>query len=187
MADRDRTTQLLKRFSDGDTGVCDALFGAIEAELHKLARMHMAGRERAHTLQSTALVHEAWLRLIDADDATFPSRGHFYSMASKVMRSILVDHARRKAAEKRGGDRVRVTLVEGAGDEPDFSEADVLDLHDALGRLEAIDAERARIVELRYFGGLTMPDLAESVGLPLRTVERRLQAATAWLRDALRG
>jgi RNA polymerase sigma factor (TIGR02999 family) len=184
---RERTTLLLRRFSDGDEGVAAELYASIQGELRDLARMHMSGRGSAHTLQSTALVHEAWLRLVDAEHASYASRGHFYAMASKVMRSILVDHARKKGAEKRGGDRARVPLADRASDDPEFSAADVLDLHAALGRLEGVDPERARVLELRYFGGLTTSEIAETMDIPLRTVERRIQAATAWVRGELGG
>ncbi|MCA8951560.1 MAG: sigma-70 family RNA polymerase sigma factor [Planctomycetes bacterium] len=187
MTSRERTTQLLRRLSDGDSAAADDLYGAIRGELHRLAEIHLARRQPGHTLQSTALVHEAWLRLVDAETASFQSRGHFYAMASKVMRSILVDHARRKNAEKRGGDRARVPLAERASEPTEFSAGDVLDLHAALEQLEHIDADRARILELRYFGGLSMADIANSMAIPLRTAERRVQAATAWLRARLGG
>lgn len=186
MSSAERTTELLHRLSDGDETVADDLYRAIRAEMYRLARGHMAHRGAAHTLQSTALVHEAWVRLVDAKDATWKSRHHFYGMASKVMRSILVDHARRKSSEKRGGNLARVPLAERAGDEPEFCETDVLDLHAALEALEQLDPERARVLELRYFGGLGTNEIAATLQMPLRTVERRIQAATAWVRDRMR-
>lgn len=178
---------MLQRLSEGDESVSDDLYLAIHAEMCQLAQMHMAGRTPGHTLQSTALVHEAWMRLVEAREASWASRGHFYSMASRVMRSIVVDHARRKGAEKRGGDRVRVPMPESASEEADFSETDLLDLHSALDDLERVDPERARLLELRYFGGLALKDIAAATDTPLRTVERRLEAATAWVRDKMKG
>ena len=187
MPDRERTTQLLNRVAEGAGDSQAEVMNEIHAELKKLARMHMAREGPAHTLQPTALVHEAWIRLIDAEAASWESRHHFYSMASKVMRSILVDHARRRKAEKRGGDRARVALAdrdEGAGE---LGADDLLDVHDALEQLARVDGELASTLELRYFGGLAVKDIAETTGTPKRTVERRLRAATAWVRERIDG
>jgi RNA polymerase sigma factor (TIGR02999 family) len=186
---RDRATVLLNRLGAGDAGVADELMQLVYAELHALARAQMGREAHDHTLQATALVHEAFLRLVQQPDQLgFESRRQFYRLASKVMRSLLVDHARRKKAAKRGGDRVRVALDEaaasGAGAERDV---DLLDLDEALAGLGEVDEELARLVELRYFGGLTVPQVAETLGLPQRTTERKLGVAAAWLRERLDG
>jgi RNA polymerase sigma factor (TIGR02999 family) len=186
---RDRATQLLNRLGSGDPAVADELMRLVYAELHALARAQMVREAPDHTLQATALVHEAFLRLVQQpEQASFESRRQFYRLASKVMRSLLVDHARRKKAAKRGGDRLRVALDQaeapGAGAERDV---DLLDLDEALAGLAGVDDELARLVELRFFGGLTVPQVAETLGLPLRTAERRLGVAAAWLRERLDG
>ena len=185
MADIDAITRLLNRSLAGDEEASSTLWDHVHSELGSLARGHMAREGSEHTLQATALVHEAWMRLVGAKDAGWKSRGHFYAMASKIMRQILVDHARGKKAEKRGGGLGRVPLEGAAGDEPGTSldPIDLLDLHDALDALAEVDAERAQLLELRYFGGLQIAEIAEASGLPVRTVERRLAAATGWVRQ----
>lgn len=182
MPDPNAITRLLNLSREGDRGASSALWEEIHAELHALADGHM-GRERDdHTLQPTALAHEAWMRLVGATDASWQSRGHFYAMASKVMRSILVDHARRKKTEKRGGSRVRVALEERAP--PDERDpVDLVDLDQALEELAGVDPDRARILEMRYFGGLSIAEISGATGTPVRTVERRLAAATGWVRE----
>lgn len=188
----EHTTRLLARLSAGDASVADELLGRIYAELRALAVGHMQRQSPSHTLQPTALVHEAYLRLIDQPGASYASQGHFYALASRVMRTVLVDHARERKAEKRGGDRLRVPL-EGcaaeagdAADDPAAADAhDLMDVDEALKALAQVDAELVEVVELRHFGGLTTPKAAEVLGVSERTVERRLRAATAWLQRRL--
>ena len=177
-------TELLRRRSAGEATAGDALLDLVYDELRELAARHLA-RERAdHTLQPTALIHEAWMRLDGRPDDSFPSRGHYFSLASRVMRQLLTDHARSGNAEKRGGGRERVTLEDREGTAtPD--PIDVLTLDQALTELAEVDPELERIVVLRFFGGLTASEAAETMGMPLRTLERRHRTASAWLRRAL--
>jgi RNA polymerase sigma factor (TIGR02999 family) len=176
-------TELLNRFCAGDAAAARELAPLVYEELRKLAGSAMR-RDARHTLPPTALVNEAWLRFAGAD-ASFESRNHFYALAARIMRSVLCDHARARAAEKRGGERQRITLLEDAriGDEPDL---DLLEVDEALRRLETMDEDLHRLVELRFFGGLSHPEIAELTAVPLRTVERRWALARAWLKGELR-
>jgi len=138
-----------------------------------------------HALQATALVHEVYVRLIDQRQVEWRGRAHFFGVAAAIMRRILVDHARRRRADKRGGDWVRVTLSEADGVAPGTREIDVLALHESLERLAALDPQQARVVELRYFGGLTIEETAEVVRVSTATVVREWTFAKAWLRADL--
>lgn len=181
-----RTTSLLRRFGDGDRSVQDELSRLVYAELHRLAERQLAGQPPGHTLQPTALVHEAWLRLVDQAGASFERKRDFFAFAGRAMRSVLVDHARRRGARKRGGERGRVPLEavdQLARDRP--AEADLLAVDEALTRLQGVDPELVRIVELRFFGGLSCAEVAEVTGAGLRTVERRWRLARAWLHTEL--
>jgi RNA polymerase sigma-70 factor (ECF subfamily) len=163
-----------------------ALFDEVYVQLHALAKMQMSKERSDHTLQPTALVHEAYMRLFGAGDISWESRRQFFGTASKIMRSLLVDHARGRRAKKRGGNLIKLSLLEDtpAADTSE-QEIDILDLHESLERLSGIDTSMADSVELRYFGGLSIKETAASLGVPLRTTERRLQAASMWLRDDL--
>ena len=187
MDSRDRATQLLNRLGSGDSRVADEVLALVGEELRVLARDHMAREGPGHTLQPTALVNEAWLRLVRNDEASFESRRQFYALASRVMRSLLVDHPRAKRAAKRGGGRVRVDLEPELPQQAQAEQVDLLDLDEALGALAAADADLGRAVELGFFGGLSVEQTAEALDLPLRTTERRLRVATAWLREHLDG
>ena len=183
----DHATQLLNRLGAGERDVEPELLALVQAELHDLARRHMAREAQNHTLQPTALLNEVWVRLFQRDGgASFEARKQFYALASRVMRSVLVDHARRRNADKRGG-KERPVALDTQTPASDADPVDALDLDEALCALEASDDELARLVELRYFGGLTVPQLAEQLGIAQRTAERRLRAATAWLRERLGG
>lgn len=175
-----RCTQLLNQLGSSECATNAELMEMVHAELHRLAEIQMRSQASSHTLQPTALVNEAWIRLVDQEHARYGSRSHFFALASKVMRSILVDHARRKQAQKRAGSGVRVTLHEEAAVQagPDL---DVLTVDEALTSLAEEDPELARIVELRVFGGLSAPEAAEVVGMPLRSLERAYQVARLWL------
>jgi len=183
--DPSRTASLLGRMRAGDAAAEEDLLAHLYAELHALAERGM-GRERAdHTLQPTALVHEAWLRIArGADTPVWEGRGHFLAVAAQAMRRVLVDHARRRAAEKRGAEAVRVELDEPLAG-PDARELDVLALDEALERLSARDAELGRIVELRFFGGLTAPETGAVLGLSVRQVEGAWVTARGWLHREL--
>jgi RNA polymerase sigma factor (TIGR02999 family) len=180
-------TGLLLAWRAGDATAGEQLLPAIYDELHRQAARAMRREDGAHTLQATALVHEAYLRLVDQRRVEWRSRAHFFGVAAQMMRRVLVDHARTRLAAKRGGALQRVTLSGiDAGVDPTVSdELDVLALHDALERLAALDPEQARLVELRYFGGLGIEDTAEALGVSPATVKREWAVARAWLRREL--
>ncbi len=172
-------THLLAEWRDGDERALDAIVPQVYHELRGLAARHLASERPDHTLQATALVHEAYARLVDAD-ISWEDRVHFFAVASGTMRRVLVDHARARGAEKRGGLVLTVTLHEGLLAE----EAPVdrlLDLDRAMEHLASFDARKARVVELRYFGGLNATEIASIVEVGVATVQRDLRAARAWL------
>jgi RNA polymerase sigma factor (TIGR02999 family) len=177
-------TQLLKDWSDGRRTGGDRLFSSIYDELRGMARSRMAGERRDHTLQATALVHEAFERLIDQKVA-FRSRAHFFGIAAECMRRILLDHARRKRATKRPPPHAAVDVDDAVVvDESQFEV--VVIVHEALEKLAKLDARQARIAELRYFGGLENAEIAEVVGVSVATVKRDWDVAKMWLRHALK-
>lgn len=175
-------TRILSRIEAGDSAASDELLPLVYEELRKLAAAKLALESAGQSLQATALVHEAYLRLVGADshDVNWNSRGHFFGAAAEAMRRILVERARRKKRIRHGGDYQRIqldegcTMVEPAPDE-------LLDLHEALGRLEAMDATRARIVKLRFFAGLTIPEAAQAMNISRATAERYWTFARTWL------
>ncbi len=171
--------------SNGPTGSGDSGFAEAYAELRALAGAHFQRQPGAHTLQPTALVNEVYLRLAGSRGRTPTDRGHLLALASRAMRQVLIDHARRKKADKRGGDgRLRVTL---SGIDSNAGEWDVMELHEAIERLEQLDARQARIVELRFFGGLTIERVAELLEVSERTVYLDWQMARSWLWAELGG
>ena len=183
--DNAHITQLLIAWSDGRREALDDLMPIVYADLRRVAAGYMRREAAGHALQPTALVHEAYVRLVDQKQVKWRNRAHFFGVAAVLMRRILVDHARRRRAEKRGGDWERVTL---AGDEvatDTHKEIDVLALDEALERLAQFDPQQERIVELRYFGGLTIEETAEVVGISAATVVREWTIAKAWLRADL--
>jgi len=177
-------TQLLERWSEGDEKALDQLMPLVYAELHRLAGAYLRRERRGQTLQPTELVNEAYLKLIDQRSARWQNRAQFYGVAAQLMRRILVDHARAHYATKRGGDRINVSLknIGAFGEQPD---ADLLALHDVLNRLAEIDPDQSRIVELRFFGGLTIEETAEVMHVSHSTVEREWKIAKAWLKREL--
>ena len=177
-------TELLKKWSKGDHDALDLLMPLVYDELHRLAGAYLRRERREHTLQPTALVNEAYLKLIDQRNANWKSRAQFFGVAAQLMRRILVDHARAHHAAKRGGSGFNVSLSKAHrfGEEPDL---DLLALHEALERLAAIDGQPARVVELRFFGGLTIEETAEVMSVSHATIEREWQMARAWLRREL--
>jgi RNA polymerase sigma-70 factor (ECF subfamily) len=170
---------------DGEPPPLDALLPVVYQELRRLAEHHMRQQPVGHTLQPTGLVHEAYLRLASYPSGPWRTRAEFFRMAGQVMRTVLVDHARAQHAEKRGGNAVRVTLgsADSAADAPDGT--DVLALDEALGRLATFDAQKCRVVELRYFTGLTIEETAEALDISPATVKREWTAARAWLKREL--
>ena len=179
-------TQLLMAWSDGEREALAQLLPLVYDELRRIAARYMRHEPGDHTLQPTALVHEAYVRLIDQRRVRWRNRAHFYGVAAQMMRRILVDHARTRRADKRGAGWERVPWVE---DEAAAvaSDVDVLALDEALQRLAAFDPQQERIVELRYFGGLTIDEVAEIMGISAATVVREWTIAKAWLRAELSG
>lgn len=177
---RGEVTRLLAAWSGGDPRALDALIPLIYGELRALAARSLSRESPGHTLQPTAVVHEAYLRLVDQKRATWKNRNHFFAVAAQTMRRLLVDHARRRNAEKRGGSPARIPL-EKAGAAVTPPETDVLALDRALEKLAALDAHQAKVVELRYFGGLTLDETAEVLGTSPSTVSRAFRLARAWL------
>ena len=179
-------TRLLVAWGDGDQTALDRLMLLVYEELRRLARHYMSRERPGHTLQSTALVNEAYLRLVDQEGMRWENRAHFFGIAARLMRQILIEHARSRQAAKRGGRQYRLSLskVDRVGSGPDV---DLLALDEALGRLEAIDPQKSRIVELRYFGGLGIEETAEVIGKSPATVKRDWSMARAWLRCEIGG
>jgi RNA polymerase sigma factor (TIGR02999 family) len=182
---RQDVTALLLAWGRGDQTALDALLPAVYGELHRQAERYMRGQSAGHTLQATALVNEAYLRLVDQRETEWKGRAHFFGVAAKAMRSILVDHARARQAAKRGSGAARLTLGQVGGVADRKAEVDVLDLDEALQRLAELDPEKGRLVELRYFGGLTIEEAAEVLGVSPATLKRQWNTARAWLRREL--
>jgi RNA polymerase sigma factor (TIGR02999 family) len=179
-------TRLLADASQGNREALSALMPLIYEELRAIAARHLRSERRNHTLQTTGLVHEAYLRLIDQDQ-NWQNRAHFFAIAAMAMRRILVDHARASRAAKRGGLKTVLPLEEASSVASDRSWPDLIELDWALTRLTAIDERMGRLVELRFFGGLTVEETAEVLGTSPRTVKREWRAARAWLRREITG
>jgi RNA polymerase sigma factor (TIGR02999 family) len=180
MASTNEVTRLLIDWSKGDQAALDRLTPFVYDELHRQARHYMRRERPGHTLQTSALVNEAYLRLVD-QNVPWQNRAHFFGIAARLMRQILVDHARAHNYAKRGGGAQKVSLDQ-AADLAQARATDLVALDDALNGLAAIDPQQSRIVELRFFGGLTIEETAEVVGLSHATVEREWTSARAWLR-----
>jgi len=183
-SDSDNVTQLLTDWSGGNQQALEQLLPLIYNELRRLAHNFLYRERPGHTLQTTALVHEAYLKLIDQRDARWQNRAHFFAIAAQAMRRILIDSARRHSAVKRGSGGEKISLAEVAEISPERDSA-LLALDEALEALSAIDPEQARIVELRYFGGLTIEETAEVMNLSPATIKREWAMARAWLHQSL--
>ncbi|MEO8073370.1 MAG: ECF-type sigma factor [Acidobacteriota bacterium] len=180
MVDSHDVTILLRKVSDGDESAPEKLLPLVYRELRKLAHGYMGKEREDHTLQATALVHEAYIRLVDWENVSWENRAHFFAVAARVMRNILVDYARQKKADKRNF-RQKIQLDEAIS----FSserEVDVIALDDALADLAKLDERQAQIVELRFFGGLTIEETAHAIGVSPTTVKNEWTVAKAWLR-----
>ena len=177
-------TQLLVAWNQGDQDALAQLTPLVYRELHRLAHRYMAGERRGHVLQTTALVNEAFIRLIDWRQVEWQSRAHFFGVAATLMRHILVQFAREQQAAKRGGRALHVALSDAAGDSS-RQNPDLVALDDALVALERLDRRQARIVELRFFGGLSLEEAAEVVKVSVSTVRRDWRMAQAWLHQQL--
>jgi RNA polymerase sigma-70 factor (ECF subfamily) len=184
--DNHEVTELLRAWSAGDPAARDRLIPLVYDDLHRRAAAYLRRERRGHTLQPTALVHEAYLRLVDQRRTAWQNRAQFFGVAAALMRRILVDRAREHRAAKRSGQWTRVTL------DPDLAVTnplgvELLDLDNALTALATFDARKSRIAELRFFGGLSLEETGEVLGLSIATVERDWQVARAWLFDAMSG
>jgi RNA polymerase sigma factor (TIGR02999 family) len=171
-------TKLLTAFGNGDRAAFDALLPHVHRELHRLAVHYMAGERAGHVLQATALVNEAYLRLVDSKSVMWNNRAHFFGIASQIMRHVLVDCARAQGREKRGGDRIQVSLTVAEGTS---QSADLTGINEALQDLEKLDPRKARIVEMRFFGGLSLEETAAAMNVSVGTVRRDWSLARAWL------
>ena len=180
-------TQILSRLEKGESTAANDLLPLVYAELRKLAAARLVREQANQSLQPTVLVHEAYLRLVDVDNRqSWTGRGHFFGAAAEAMRRILVEHARKKQTQKRGGDRVRVELQEESAVTEGPTE-DILDLDQALSRLHEAWPEQAELVKLRYFAGLTLPEVSRAMGISLSTAERYWRFARVWLFSQLSG
>lgn len=182
----DEITRLLHDWSNGDDGALSRLLELVYPELRKIAASRLRGERPDHTLQPTSLVHEVYMRLAHDSEREWANRTHFYAVAARVVRAVLVDHARARRRIKRGAGAVSVELSDVHASVPAPS-MDLLDLDTALKELEAIDAERARIVEMRHFAGLSIEETAEALGMSPSTVKRGWLAAKTWIRHRMDG
>jgi RNA polymerase sigma factor (TIGR02999 family) len=178
--DRGDVTELLLAWSSGNPEAEQQLLPLVYAELHGLAASYMRRERAGHTLQPTALVHEAYMRLVDQDRVEWRNRAHFFAVAAQMMRRILVDHVRRRQAARRGENQPVLALTE-VSDPGVVLSPDILAVDQALAALAAIDVEKGRIVELRFFGGLSNEEIAEVLGVSLATIARHWRVARAWL------
>ena len=184
MTNPGEVTRLPKAWSQGDAAALERLAPAVEEELRRVARVYLSKEVTGHTLQPTALINEAYMRMLDWNEVEWQGRAHFFAVAAKMMRRILVNHAVARGRRKRGGSAIQVTLSEAAA--MPGRTADLIALDEALLDLARLDERKCRIVELRYFGGLTAEEAAEVMGISLRTVHREWDLARSWLWRELR-
>lgn len=183
--DMPNITQMLREWGNGDAAMMDELFPYVYNELHRQAAAFMRRERGNHTLQTTALVHEAYLKLVDQRNVEWQSRSHFFAIASQAMRRILVDYAKRRHREKRGGTAEDASLEEALLAAADETNVDVVALDEAMSRLAKLDRQQEKIVELRYFGGLSLDEAAATLGISRATAARDWQVAKAWLHREL--
>ena len=181
----DNFTRVLNSASDGDPHAANAMLPLVYEELRRLAYSHMASQSPSHTLQPTALVHEAWLRMVDDENRTWNNRNHFFAAAAMAMRNILIDHARKKSRLKRGGDQQRVDLEPFEIANPEMDDF-ILHVDAALKRLEEVNPQWARIVVMKFFGGLTNKETADTLSISESSVERYWAGAKAWLLNEIK-
>lgn len=177
----DRVTQALRSLREGDAAGLEALLPAVYEDLRAIAARRMSSERTGHTLQPTALLNEAWLRISREREDGWNDRAHFFAVAARAMRQVLVDHARRRSAAKRGGDLQRVTLHDEIAAEGETADIDLLDLHDAIEKLTALDASLGQLIELRFFAGLTLDETASAMGISRRKVAKDWSFARVWL------
>ncbi len=180
-----KITQMLGELSGGKKEAWDNLLPLVYDELHRQAARCLRKERQGHTLQTTALIHEAYLKLIDRRDANWENRTHFFAVAAQAMRRILVDYARAKHREKRGGDNIKLSLAEAKTVAAEEKGVDLIALDEALNKLAEFDEQQARVVELKYFSGLTLEETAEALHISRATVARDWELARAWLHREL--
>lgn len=183
---QNQITELLAEWSDGNQSALDELYPLVFEELHRLARRYMNRERKGHTLQTTALINEAYVRLVDQRNVHWANRSHFFAISAQIMRRILIDHARRHAYAKRGGGAHQVSLEEAATVTPELSRG-LVRLDEALKSLAEMDPRRSQVVELRYFGGLNNEEIADVLKISENTVTRDWNMARAWLYQQLGG
>ena len=183
---QEQVTQLLSAWRGGDSAALDKLIPLVQPELQRLAHRYMSKERPGHTLQTTVLIHDAYLQFADKAQPDWQNRAHFFAVAAQLMRRIMVDHARQRQALKRGGGALRVTLDESAH-AVESRAVELLALDEALEKLMAFDKRKADVVEMRYFGGLTMEEIADVLKVHVNTVTREWSAARAWLFATLSG
>lgn len=179
-----RVTSLLRAWSDGDAAALDGLVPVVEAELRRLARIYMSRERKDHTLQPTAVVNEVFIRLVDTNSIRWNDRAHFFGICARLMRRVLVDHARSRGYQKRGGGARRVTLDEHVLAAPPM-DVDLLALDAALEQLAAVDERKCRVIEMRFFGGLSVEETATALNVSTDTVKRDWRIAKLWLLNAI--
>jgi RNA polymerase sigma-70 factor (ECF subfamily) len=182
----DQITKLLMQWSDGQNDAQERLFEALSHHLRALAKQCLRQERPNHTLQTTALINEAYLRLVNSQEARYQDRAHFFAMAAKIMRHVLTDYARRRQRSKRGGGVELLPLNEALVFSPERS-GDLIALDEALTKLQAVDRRKVRIIELRFFGGLSVDETAAAIGVSANTVLRDWKFALAWLRREIAG
>jgi RNA polymerase sigma factor (TIGR02999 family) len=196
--DKSEVTQLLNQWGAGESQALERLFPLVYDELRRLAQRHLFRERGDHTLQRTALVHEAFFRLVDQKDPNINNRGHFFALASQIMRRVLVDHARARNADKRGGGERPASLdelaerpngtgfaIEAIAEKPALSDIEILSIDTALTKLESFDTQQAKVVELRFFGGLSIEETAKALSISTATVKRDWAVARLWFRREL--
>lgn len=185
MSQAPEITRMLREWSKGNRAALEELIPLVYTELHRQAARFMRRENPAHTLQTTALIHETYLKLVDQREVNWKNRAHFFAIAASLMRRILVDHARSRNREKRGGDLLKLPLDEAALVGIDEKNIDLIALDEALDRLAEMDERQARIVELRYFSGLSLEETAAALGISRSTVAEEWAVAKAWLHREL--
>jgi RNA polymerase sigma-70 factor, ECF subfamily len=178
-------TRLLVKAQNGDKAALDSLYPHVYGNLKEIARKHLAYERNAQTLRKTALVHELYLKMLGNSKIEWQNRAHFYSIASRCMRQILVDHARKKVALRRGGKNRPITLDEEKLDLEEHSE-EIIELNELIEKLSEIDSRRGQVVEMRFFGGMSIPEISEVLGVTSRTVDRDWAKAKMWLYNELK-
>ena len=185
LSEKGHITKLLIKARNGDKTALDSLYPHVYDQLKRIARHQLSREQKGHTLQKTALVHELYMKLIGQSDVNWQNRAHFYSIASRCMQQILVDYARKKKAEKRGGEKQGITLDEDRLNIDQHAE-EILEVNDLIEKLTQFDARKSKVVVMRFFGGMTIPEISEVLNVTTRTVDRDWAKAKMWLYNELK-